>query len=81
MRGSEGAFSPREVRLGMWVVLGALLLSAAGFVANTWLLSPSLGGYEQVAAQPAQNGVLDARPLGDVSVRAAAVTASVASAG
>ena len=80
MRKSEGAFSPREVKLGMWVVLGALLLSAAGFVANNWLLSPSLGGYEQVSAQPAQNGILEARPLGE-AVRAAAVTASAAGAG
>ena len=77
MRRSNGAFSPREIRLGMWVLFAALVVSMAGFIANSYLLSPSLGGYEQVDVQY-PTGVLEARPLSSSSV-AASVTATAIS--
>lgn len=74
MRLANRAFTPREINFGLWVIVGALLLSAAGVVANGWLLSPSLGQYSEASVRQASSNVLEARPLADA--RSAMASAS-----
>lgn len=76
MRQTNRAFTPREINFGLWMIVGAALLAAAGMIANTWLLAPSLGEYGQVEARHASSGTLDARPLVDASVQAVAASAA-----
>ncbi len=75
MRQANRAFTPREINFGLWVIVGALLLSAAGVIANGWLLSPSLGQYSQATVRQTSSDALEARPLADARAVMASASA------
>lgn len=59
MPAEERVFTPRETRVAVWVVMGALALTAAGLAARSTMLPPTIERTERVSV----SGVAEAQPL------------------
>ena len=59
MPSEEKVFTPRETKLAVWVVAGALALTAAGLTARQMILTPQIEQAERVSLAD----IPEARPL------------------
>lgn len=59
MRAKEAVFSPRETRVVVWVMMGALALTAAGLAARDTMIPPTIERAERASL----SHVPEAQPL------------------